>query len=49
MDDGVYEINRPLLMITNGEPTGLTADYLEFILSAEGQQILEDNGFIPAL
>ena len=46
---GVYEINRPLLMITNGEPTGLTADYLEFILSAEGQQILEDNGFIPAL
>lgn len=46
---GVYEINRPLLMITNGEPTGLTAEYLEFILSAEGQQILEDNGFIPAL
>ncbi|MBR4987382.1 MAG: phosphate ABC transporter substrate-binding protein [Methanocorpusculum sp.] len=46
---GAYEINRPLLMITNGEPEGLAADYLEFILSAEGQMILKDNGFIPAV
>lgn len=46
---GLYEINRPLLMITNGDPEGLAADYLEFILSAEGQKILEDNGFIPAV
>lgn len=46
---GVYEINRPLLMVTNGEPEGLAADYLAFLLSAEGQQILADNGFIPAV
>ena len=46
---GVYEINRPLLMITNGEPEGLAADYLAFILSEEGQQILKDSGFIPAV
>ena len=46
---GVYEINRPLLMVTNGEPGGLAADYLAFILSEEGQQILKDSGFIPAV
>ena len=46
---GIYEINRPLLMITNGEPEGLAADYLAFILSEEGQQILKDSGFIPAV
>ena len=46
---GIYEINRPLLMITNGEPEGLATDYLAFILSEEGQQILKDSGFIPAV
>ena len=46
---GVYEINRPLLMVTNGEPEGLAADYLAFIISEEGQQILKDSGFIPAV
>lgn len=46
---GVYEINRPLLMVTNGEPEGLAVDYLAFILSEEGQQILKDSGFIPAV
>ncbi|MBO5367140.1 phosphate ABC transporter substrate-binding protein [Methanocorpusculum sp.] len=46
---GIYEINRPLLMVTNGEPEGLAADYLAFILSEEGQQILKDSGFIPAV
>ena len=46
---GIYEINRPLLMVTNGEPEGLAADYLAFILSEEGQQILRDSGFIPAV
>ncbi|HJK12267.1 MAG TPA: phosphate ABC transporter substrate-binding protein, partial [Methanocorpusculum sp.] len=45
--DGTYTINRPLLMITDGEPTGLAKSYLDFILSAEGQQILSDNGFVP--
>ena len=46
---GIYEINRPLLMVTNGEPEGLAEDYLAFILSEEGQQILKDSGFIPAV
>ncbi|ABN07287.1 phosphate binding protein [Methanocorpusculum labreanum Z] len=45
--NGSYSINRPLLMITNGEPTGLAKKFLEFILSDEGQTIIAENGFVP--
>lgn len=45
--DGTYTINRPLLMITNGEPTGLAKNYLEFLLSDKGQKLLADSGFVP--
>lgn len=47
--DGTYAVNRPLLMITNGEPTGLAKEFLDYILSDAGQQIIEDKGFIPAV
>ncbi len=42
-----YPISRPLYMITKGEPAGLAKDYLDFILSGEGQQIVQDEGFVP--
>ena len=45
--NGSYSINRPLLMITNGEPTGLAKKFLDFILSDEGQKIIAENGFVP--
>ncbi len=45
--DGTYVINRPLLMITDAEPTDLAKSYLDYILSPEGQSILSNNGFIP--
>ncbi|MEN6397116.1 MAG: phosphate ABC transporter substrate-binding protein [Methanoregula sp.] len=45
--DKTYPISRDLYMITNGEPTGLTRDYLDFILSADGQKIVADQGYVP--
>ncbi len=45
--NGSYSINRPLLMVTNGEPTGLAKKFLDFILSDEGQKIISENGFVP--
>ncbi|MDR0439249.1 MAG: phosphate ABC transporter substrate-binding protein [Methanocalculaceae archaeon] len=45
--DGTYKITRPLILITNGEPTGLAKSFLEFILSDVGQKIISDNGFVP--
>ena len=45
--DGSYPIARPLLMYTAGEPEGAIKDYLDWILSAEGQKIIADKGYAP--
>lgn len=48
LDKG-YPIARPLFMYTNGEPSGFVADYLSWIKSAEGQCIIRDKGYGPAI
>jgi len=45
--DKTYPVSRDLYMITNGEPSGLTRDYINFILSADGQKIVADQGYVP--
>jgi phosphate transport system substrate-binding protein len=45
--DKTYPISRPLLMITQGPPTGLAKNYIDFILSPTGQKIVTDEGFVP--
>jgi phosphate transport system substrate-binding protein len=42
-----YPIARPLYMYSLGEPTGEVKAYLDWILSAEGQKIVEKVGFVP--
>lgn len=46
--DGSYPIARPLLMYTNGEPTGYVGEYLNWIKSNEGQCIIQEKGYAPA-
>jgi len=41
--NGTYKISRPFNIATNGEPTGLTKDFIDFILSAEGQAVVATN------
>lgn len=45
--DGTYPISRPLFMYTNGEPKGKVKDFIDFILSANGQKIVKEQGFVP--
>jgi phosphate transport system substrate-binding protein len=42
-----YPISRDLYVITNGKPTGLTGDFIRYILSPEGQKIVADEGYVP--
>jgi len=41
-----YPISRDLYLITNGQPTGLTGDFIRYILSPEGQKIVADEGYV---
>ncbi|MFH1152900.1 MAG: phosphate ABC transporter substrate-binding protein [Pseudomonadota bacterium] len=45
--NGSYPLSRPLFMFTNGWPSGPTGDYMAFMLSAKGQQLVEKAGSIP--
>ncbi|MDZ4167546.1 MAG: phosphate ABC transporter substrate-binding protein [Coriobacteriia bacterium] len=45
--DGSYPISRYLYMYSDGEPAGVMAAYLDWILGPEGQQLVVDEGFVP--
>lgn len=40
-----YPLVRPLLLVTRGKPRGLTAQFIEFSLSDEGQELLARHFF----
>lgn len=43
---GEYKIARPFNIATMGEVSEIAQDFIEFILSAEGQAVIEENGYI---
>lgn len=43
---GAYKVSRPFNIATKGEAKGIAADFIKFILSADGQAIVEKNGYI---
>jgi len=47
VNDKTYPIARDLYMYTDGEPTGFIKEYLDWILSAEAQQVVAELGFVP--
>jgi phosphate transport system substrate-binding protein len=48
VNDKTYPIARDLYMYTDGEPTGIVKDYLDWILGSEAQEIVAELGFVPA-
>lgn len=44
---GEYPVVRDLFMNTKGEPTGLTAAFVDYIYSEPGAKIIEKSGYIP--
>lgn len=45
--NGSYPVSRPLNMITLGEPSGISAAWLAFILSDDGQAIVVAEHYLP--
>ena len=45
--DGTYPIARPLLFYTDGEPTGVIKDFIDYCLSSKGQEKVVEVGYVP--
>jgi phosphate transport system substrate-binding protein len=44
--DKSYPISRSLYVITNGQPSGLTKNFIDYLLSSDGRKIVADEGYI---
>jgi phosphate transport system substrate-binding protein len=45
--DGEYKLARPLYMYTNGAPKGIVKEFIDFILSPDGQKLVKETGYVP--
>lgn len=45
--DGSYTISRPFNIATKGDLNPTAQDFVTFIMSTEGQNVVEDKGYIP--
>ena len=46
VSNGTYKVSRPFNIVTKGEVKELPADFIKFIMSKDGQKIIEDEGYI---
>ena len=44
---GAYPLSRALYFYTNGEPSGPTKEFIDFVLSEKGQNLVSEVGYIP--
>lgn len=44
-----YSISRPFNIATKGEVKGLAKDFIDFIMSADGQKIVDANGYVSVV
>lgn len=45
--DGSYKVSRPFNIATKGEVSAQTQDFINYIMSEEGQKVVEEEGYIP--
>ena len=43
---GTYKISRPFNIATKGKVSDVADDFMKYIMSSVGQQVIEDNGYI---
>ena len=47
IENGRYKLVRPFMFVSQGEPTGQALEFIEFVLSDEGQALVKVEGLIP--
>ncbi len=45
--DGSYKLKRPLLLLTNQLSSSYAFEFITFVLSEEGQQVVVEDGWVP--
>lgn len=45
---GSYKLVRPIYLLVKGDPLGEVKNFIDYILSEEGQKTIKSNGLIPA-
>ncbi len=43
----IYPVSRPLYIYTNGQPKGVIKDFVDFVHSKDGQEIVKKLDFVP--
>lgn len=44
--NGTYTLSRPFNVVTHGELSNAAQDFMNFIMSEDGQKVIADNGYI---
>ena len=44
--NGSYEVSRPFNIVKKGEYSETAQDFVDYIMSAEGQAVVEENGYV---
>ena len=44
--NGTYTLSRPFNIVTNGQVSDAAQDFINFIMSEDGQKVISDNGYI---
>lgn len=45
---GRYKLVRPVYLLTRGPPAGTVKAFIDYVLSSEGQDTIQQNGLLPA-
>jgi len=45
--NGTYKLVRPFLFVSRGEPAGQAKEFIDFVLSDEGQALIKKEGLLP--
>lgn len=49
VQSGKYPMARELFVFTNGSPAGAVLEFIDFMMSPEGQKLAEEEGFVPIM